>query len=40
MQTVQARMLNSKDCYICRIFLVFMLTPLLLVLTAGAAIAD
>lgn len=39
MNTVKSRLLDQEDCYICRIFIVFMSTPLALLLMAGTTLA-
>ena len=36
MNDIRAMRMNAQDCFICRIFLGFMLTPLFLLLVAGA----
>lgn len=36
MKEIKAMRMNAEDCFICRIFLGFMMTPLLLVVLAGA----
>jgi hypothetical protein len=37
MKQIKAMRMNAEDCFICRVFLGFMATPLLLLLLAGVA---
>jgi hypothetical protein len=37
MKETKAMRMNAEDCFICRVFLGFMATPLFLLLLAGAA---
>jgi hypothetical protein len=36
MKDIKAMRMNAEDCFICRVFLGFMTTPLLLIVLAGA----
>ena len=37
MKETKAMRMNAEDCFICRVFLGFMATPLFLLILAGAA---
>jgi hypothetical protein len=37
MNQIRAMRMNAEDCFICRVFLGFMATPLFLLLLAGVA---